>query len=625
MSDKSNNIVDLAKKAAEMQFGKQNQAFQKQEPIMPTDPKRDLLRRYAKHKATVGGPVIEKKANEPMAGIPSMGASAAGLGLMATPVIGGLAGAGTGALMAPSGGKNKAIGAGRGAVRGVGIGGGVGLGGLLGALAGGQLGQPSFGSGVGSALGGVGGHVLTDKLLGKAKYDPEPEPEEEKSARVSLKRAEDQGPPNYRQGSPGLQSCKSCSNYETNTHACTKYGQAVAPEAVCDSYEEKSFDVSAVTKAGPVQPIMTKTDSGPSFGSMKLGEYQEALRKAANGPFEEGLKRPGFIQDKSFTGRVSGGDMTGMAYSPFTSPAKQIQELPGQNYSEPIIPDTRPGSTLHYPAGTTGGASALKAISAKGWPEPPAPELAPMPREQALPTESPAPEVPTAQGQAQGQAQPNFLQRNWKPMAMGLGAAGLGAGAAYMMDKKKKKPVEEEIAPEKEARYRPPDYTNREKDNMARLSQHPDTISGSMIVPARAWYEVEGMEAPKHLKKADAKQAFKYGFLMKCAEEGLSIDEIQAKIDSAIADMEKKALIGDAIGKGLDIGGTLLLGGPALLGGLTGYSLAKSRNNAVPDVNKLKREELKAEYLRLADQAQRRRMIQSMQEHSPGSIVEISN
>jgi len=124
-----------------------------------------------------------------------------------------------------------------------------------------------------------------------------------------------------------------------------------------------------------------------------------------------------------------------------------------------------------------------------------------------------------------------------------------------------------------------------------------------------------------------ADEAFKVGFLMKCAENGLSPDESHDLIRRAF---DKRAILGigpalkwlygkgeSLAGKGWDLGTKLVpLGanfglaaavGVPVAGGIgAGYLLAKANEPAGELVERAKHEELVGEYERLADEARRK-------------------
>jgi len=118
------------------------------------------------------------------------------------------------------------------------------------------------------------------------------------------------------------------------------------------------------------------------------------------------------------------------------------------------------------------------------------------------------------------------------------------------------------------------------------------------------------------------KQAVKVGFLLKCADAGLTAEEAHTLVKKAL----DTGLSGLLSGAGKTLGGlsatALLLGAGKTLGGLSGaalllgvgaplgigagagYLLAKSREDPTWDIEKAKMEELEEEYRRLAAEAQ---------------------
>ena len=119
------------------------------------------------------------------------------------------------------------------------------------------------------------------------------------------------------------------------------------------------------------------------------------------------------------------------------------------------------------------------------------------------------------------------------------------------------------------------------------------------------------------------REGFKYGFLLRCAEEGLTVKEAEARAwrfvekradgwGSIASDIYNNAkglvtgipgVVGNLGLKGVGIG----LGGAAVAGGLGGYGLAKMQEKDI-DPEEVQREELIAAYQAQADLA-RRKMI----------------
>jgi hypothetical protein len=132
-------------------------------------------------------------------------------------------------------------------------------------------------------------------------------------------------------------------------------------------------------------------------------------------------------------------------------------------------------------------------------------------------------------------------------------------------------------------------------------------------------------------------QAFKVGFLKKCAEDGLTIDETKQRVKLAIHVLqkakEKQAIFGletaqELAGKGLGLATTtaplLLLGGPMAAGGLAGYAAAKGLHGNKDVVEEAKGDEIVGEYERLADEARRRARLKQLQALTGRRVVALS-
>jgi hypothetical protein len=108
------------------------------------------------------------------------------------------------------------------------------------------------------------------------------------------------------------------------------------------------------------------------------------------------------------------------------------------------------------------------------------------------------------------------------------------------------------------------------------------------------------------------RQAFKAGFLYKCADAGLTMDEAAALAKAAAAHIKTAGVQDllmkpynaaiDVAGQGLSRLGTLgiagLVAGPALLGGAAGLGLSKLMDVDDTDVKSVKKQELIDEYRR---------------------------
>jgi len=109
-------------------------------------------------------------------------------------------------------------------------------------------------------------------------------------------------------------------------------------------------------------------------------------------------------------------------------------------------------------------------------------------------------------------------------------------------------------------------------------------------------------------------QAFKVGFLLRCADEGLTQDEINQRVKTAAAMplMTKSAIIDRIIsavpplltGTGI-LAASLGTALPVLGGAGAGYTAAKLTSDTKDDVEQAKQDEITGEYYRLAEEAKR--------------------
>lgn len=146
-------------------------------------------------------------------------------------------------------------------------------------------------------------------------------------------------------------------------------------------------------------------------------------------------------------------------------------------------------------------------------------------------------------------------------------------------------------------------------------------------------------------------QAFKVGFLFRCAAEGLSKEQTHQRIKQATHDIQSKVLTKVAAlplligGLGALAGGTMALGAqtlklvpsvagpaaavaltaPVLAGAATGYTAAQLTNSDSKDaLEEAKQDELTSEYERLADEARRRAAMKRIQERTGRRIIPLS-
>ena len=105
----------------------------------------------------------------------------------------------------------------------------------------------------------------------------------------------------------------------------------------------------------------------------------------------------------------------------------------------------------------------------------------------------------------------------------------------------------------------------------------------------------------------DAKQSFKAGFLLRCAEEGLSREEIVERLQTIKQGFDLATIprlsLGTAIGAGV-LGGAAIGGAP----GLIGREDIPARNRP-PHLQALQQAELTATYLQQAQEALRQKQL----------------
>lgn len=116
------------------------------------------------------------------------------------------------------------------------------------------------------------------------------------------------------------------------------------------------------------------------------------------------------------------------------------------------------------------------------------------------------------------------------------------------------------------------------------------------------------------------KEAFKVGFLARCVQDGLTPDQMLARVKLATDMLEKRAFIGGLLsGAAGAVGGAaksvagygvpLALAAPPILGGLAGYGLAKATDIDDTDVDAIKNQELVEEYRRQAEALKRQKAV----------------
>ncbi len=197
----------------------------------------------------------------------------------------------------------------------------------------------------------------------------------------------------------------------------------------------------------------------------------------------------------------------------------------------------------------------------------------------------------------------------------------------------------------KSAKAYRPDRHAEFRDWHSNLSRHPDASTQAFFVPLKAYNETMGRNEETHMDvakrnreeaegKLATKQAFKAGLLLRCAESGMTMDQLEQHVDSLLKkSADLASALGYLTGKATNLGGSLvsgaaqlgtagLIGAPVLGGGLAGYLLGS--RGSKPDIEGIKTDNMRQEYLRMAAEAKKRTEIKRMQDENPGSIVQIA-
>ena len=136
------------------------------------------------------------------------------------------------------------------------------------------------------------------------------------------------------------------------------------------------------------------------------------------------------------------------------------------------------------------------------------------------------------------------------------------------------------------------------------------------------------------VSKLSPREQFKFAFLEKCAEQGLSADEMLDKA-AAILEQTKKSedswsdyLTNALKGLGVGYGGYLAsqnpwipaaaLGVPLVGGALAGRTLAKMQEPAEYDIDEIKRQETLDEYRKQTERLQREKRIRDYRAQDTG-------
>jgi hypothetical protein len=120
------------------------------------------------------------------------------------------------------------------------------------------------------------------------------------------------------------------------------------------------------------------------------------------------------------------------------------------------------------------------------------------------------------------------------------------------------------------------------------------------------------------------REAFKVGFLARCAETGMSPQQMLQTVKEA---QEKLAFIGGMVDKAVDLGRgavttaagwglPLALAAPPALGGVIGYGLGRAADIDDLDVQDIREQELLNEYARQTSKLQRDKQVKDYQKQT---------
>lgn len=123
------------------------------------------------------------------------------------------------------------------------------------------------------------------------------------------------------------------------------------------------------------------------------------------------------------------------------------------------------------------------------------------------------------------------------------------------------------------------------------------------------------------------RDAFKVGFLAKCAEQGLSPEQMLARVEQATTLLKQATVTGmvgtlgsklidvlRGIGAGtFEYGVPVALAAPPILGGMAGYGLARATDIDDTDVGEVKDREVIDEYKRQTAKLLRQRAVRDYQ------------
>lgn len=222
------------------------------------------------------------------------------------------------------------------------------------------------------------------------------------------------------------------------------------------------------------------------------------------------------------------------------------------------------------------------------------------------------------------------LPMSWNPTEATAALSQKARKANALLELGKLKYAPEQ--PAKEAKAKRPDRYNQFNEWMHKAYSNPKTVFGAIMTPVQDLRNSIKDDDDDDKHKMTKKQAMKAGFLLRCAEEGLTLEQIENRVDELL----QKNAFWDTVGKGvgtalgvgtglltkaLDLGAIGAVGAPVVVGGLGGYLAYKLRDK--PSLQRNMQEDLQNEYLTLADEAKRKAKLRKLQAEEPGTIVKL--
>jgi hypothetical protein len=114
------------------------------------------------------------------------------------------------------------------------------------------------------------------------------------------------------------------------------------------------------------------------------------------------------------------------------------------------------------------------------------------------------------------------------------------------------------------------------------------------------------------------RQAFKVGFIGRCLEAGLTVEQMHDRVKEAAVKLAGVSeLLGDAAGGAVRWGVPLALAAPPILGGLAGYGAAQLSDIDDTDVNEIKQRETINEYEQQRERLERERQARMLRTRRP--------